>query len=924
MSAGQQFYFTNSQQPAYLSGFQQPQYEDFFKPQSSYEPSPFQPPVSNGAPQSFSAFQQGGQLFHRPQDFGPYRQRASSFLDQITLSPSGFARDQRLLQAHPSDVNRPPPTLTAPQDFPSEPDDLGLSTFVDQNLEIDQRPTEDTKPVSRPRQKDRTGDAMLKRKPGSRPQAGSRNNFLLPRGQADTSPSITRRPQSQSPSTGSTRVRGRFSPTTKAPSQVRQFNIRPSKVPFTPRRPLHRSPSSDAGEPYGLKDSVRPEDTENQKLSGSEAVIRDEENSTLIEGTTDEQENTTYPVTGHMETTDFEDVTATLHEEPTTVLEESGTPEEPVQNENNTSVFEVLTMNPGHTLVEEDNFRGFVDSVVIDATDVPQTSTESEDMTTGPGDLLRTTLKPLDISLESTQKPVDVAMVTTLNSEPLDASRVTTQGSRPLAISVVTTASPKPLGVSIVTTKSVINGTMFAVPSTYSVAPPVLEQMATPVPAKEQPVLTDTTESWVVVASVQTSRSVSGARFLPSSAVKQEEIPKSLSAKTSPSETKQSLKSAHSTESIIDKLYVVESELSSGILTGGFRPEGKKLQLEVLTDMTDTTSVPASTTYKSPVFIRKFSPHSGRTTPKPNKLAAVFDSIPMDDLSHLLPPGFKQRSPASRRTTTPATKHVDPLDYPQGDEPVKPNGTSARSSGLSSVTNKVRLQGSSSVAKPPKKLEDLFSRIMLDDVSAFLPPGFKQPTEEPSSTTVKPGGVDGLLSKARPVDVSAFLPVGFKLPAEEPTSTTAKPSGLERLLSKTQPVNISAFLPPGFRLQADESTSTSAKPSSVEGLLIKARPVDVSGFLPPGFKLKTTTEKSVLHSLLGKVEGLRDNGTSVPHGLRNENSSATEATTPANAFRVKFPTPRSGASRKLLVPSPKPVQGPGIPKPKISTGWPTR
>jgi hypothetical protein len=719
-------------------------------------------------------------------------------------------------------------------------------------------------------------------------------------------------------------------------------------VPFTPRRPLHPAPFSEAVESVSLKDtrlpinvSVHPEDTENQELSDSGVIIRNEEqvmgNSTLIEDsekgtmllhdevTTDEQEYTTYPVTGHTETTDIGDVTATLREEPTTMLKENETTEKPVQdNENNSSVFEVLTMNPGHTLVEEDNFRGFVDSVLIDATDVPQMSTESEDMTTGVTPVfLKTTLKPRDISLESTHKPVDVSMVTTLNSKPLDASGVTSQGSKLLDVSMVTTASSKPLGVSVVTTKSVINGTMFAVPSTYSVAPPVLEQMVTPVPAKEQPVLTDPTESWVVVASVQTSRSVSGTRFLPSSAVKQEEVPKSLSAKTSPGETKQSLKSAHSTESIIDKLYVVESELSSGILTGGFRPEGKKLQLEVLTDMTDATSMPTSTTYKSPVFIRKFLPHSSRTTPKPNKLAAIFDSIPMDDLSRLLPPGFKQRTPTSRRTTTPPTKHVDPLDYPQGDEPVKPNSTSARSSGLSSMTNKIKVEGSSSAVKPPKKLEDLFSRIMLDDVSAFLPPGFKKPAEETTSVTVKPSSMEGLLSKAQPVDVSAFLPPGFRHPAEEPTSTTVKPSGVEGLLSKAQPVDVSAFLPMGFKLPAEELTFTTAKPSSVEGLLSKAQPVDISHFLPPGFKLKTTTEKSTLHSLLGKVEGFRGNSTLVVPGFRNENSSATEAATPADVFRVKFPT-RPGVTRKPLVPTPKPVQGPGIPKPKISTGWPTR
>jgi hypothetical protein len=180
--------------------------------------------------------------------------------------------------------------------------------------------------------------------------------------------------------------------------------------------------------------------------------------------------------------------------------------------------------------------------------------------------------------------------------------------------------------------------------------------------------------------------------------------------------------------------------------------------------------------------------------------------------------------------------------------------------------------------------------------------------------------VEGLLSKARPVDVSAFLPPGFKLTTEKPSSTTAKPSGVEGLLSKARPVDVSAFLPPGFKLTTEKPSST--KPSGVGGLLSKARPVDVSAFLPPGFKLSTTTEKSALESLLGKVE-FEDVGTLLPPGFVKEKSMTTEATTPADVIRVKFPT-RVGVTRKPLLPTHKPIQGPGVQKPKISTGWPTR
>ena len=860
---------------------------------------------------------------------------------------------------------------------------------MDQHLEVDQRPTEDPQSIIRPRQKNRTGDAALRRKPGTRPQAGSRSNFLSPhkfRGQV-TSEILRSVPQEgdtrsqlQYTSTISPRTRTRFSPSTKAPSKVRQFHIRPSKAPFTPRKPLRPPSPSEDDDPDSLEGSdpsaedflytsdiskvskhtsdisvapIHPPDSFNvsgppadssevsehpaysshislhpgnsSEPYGSEIIHSDgnqqhfADNSTPTvdsnEATTlvhDDQSDRTLLVKGHTESTDIDHVTTTLHDEPTTLSEEDKRPEQRIQGkENNSSTYEVLTMNPGHTLVEEDNFRGFVDSGLIDTTDSPQVYTISEETVTEEM-LGETTLKTLQSSVESTEKPIDVPAVITSTSKPSDASVVTSHTSKLIGVSMITTVDSKPLGVSVVTTKSVINGTMFAVPS---VAPPVLEQMATPVLDKGQPELAHPTESWVVVASVQTSRSVSGARFLPSSAVKQEEKPQSLSGKTIPSS-----KPTQSTESIIEKLYGVESELSSGILTGGLRPEGKKLQLEVLTDMTDTNTTtsaptPTTTTYRSPIFTQKFLSHSNRTTPKPNKLAVLFDSIPMDDLSRLLPPGFKQRRPTSRRTTTPPTKHVETVDYPQGDEPVKPNMTSSRPSGLGSAKNKIKVEDASSIGKPPKKLEDLFSRTKFDDIRAFLPPGYNRSVEDSNSTTGKPIDVEGLLNRAKPVNVSSLLPPGFELTAAEPTSTTAKPRNVESLLSNAQPVDVSAYLPPGFKLTAVEPTSTTSKPRDVATLLSKTQPVDVSAFLPPGFKLATTTQKS-------DPELLRDVVTVQSSGVIKENSTIT-MTTPADMFRVKFPT-RPGVTRKPLAPTHKPIQGPGVPKPKISSGWPTR
>ena len=695
------------------------------------------------------------------------------------------------------------------------------------------------------------------------------------------------------------RTRSRFSPTTRAPVKVKQFHIKNNKVSFSPKRQSTTTTST------------TPEPQEYDDYSDSE--YEDSASYEELDPTT-HAVNATEPVKNDTDIPEYS-------EEYTT----------DVQSHENNSTFEILTMNPGHTLVEEDNFKGFVDSALIDATEAP------------------------------------------------------------------TTPDAKPLGVSVVTTKSVINGTMFAV--------------ATPAPEVTKP-----TESWVIVASVQTSRSVSGARFLPSSAVKQEEHPRPLAGKPTPSSTdspssssststttttttetsttpttssstsatptsiiSSSTTSSSATESIIDKLYRVESELSSGILTGGYRPSDKKLQLEILTDMSTTSSTttssttPTTTTYKSPVMIRKFQP---RTTAKPKKVSAIFESIPMDDLTGLLPAGFKARAPTRRTTTTSS-----PLNKPQGDSP------RGRSTGLSHK-NKVEESSNSTATK---KLEDLFSKIKFDDVSALLPPGYKLPPEDNSSTTAKPKGLEGLISKARigslsnstsghssttpksrtlesllakakPLDVSSLLPPGYKLPSAEVTSTTTKPKGLEALFNKAKPVDISSLLPSGYKPPKEETPGYKPpKPENnstgIDALLAKAKPVDISSLLPPGYKpSKPESNSTGLEALLAKARPV-DVSSLLPPGYKpqkeEKNLSSAEGTLPkaepidvtallppgyipaeenatssteapgTTAFKIKFPT-RPGVTRKPLLPTHKPVEGPDVPTPKINKGWPTR
>jgi hypothetical protein len=208
--------------------------------------------------------------------------------------------------------------------------------------------------------------------------------------------------------------------------------------------------------------------------------------------------------------------------------------------------------------------------------------------------------------------------------------------------------------VSVVTTKSVVNGTI-SVPTTVS--PTTTEQIALPLPspsfiettAAPAPEVT-TEDSSRILASVQTSRSISGARFLPFPVIDRVEQIEAHGGLLESKKTSQS--PSESTESIIDKLDWAQSKLSSDLLpaailgTGGFRNAGNTLQLDVLAERDRaTTRRRFTTTAKTPV-ISKFVPrryndkrmdHTNTSTAKTR-----FETT-IDNLESLLPRDYALR-----------------------------------------------------------------------------------------------------------------------------------------------------------------------------------------------------------------------------------------------------------------------------------------
>lgn len=436
--------------------------------------------------------------------------------------------------------------------------------------------------------------------------------------------------------------------------------------------------------------------------------------------------------------------------------------------------------------------------------------------------------------------------------------------------------------VSVVTTKSVVNGTV-SIPVTP--LPQTTEQISSPPSSFE---VSDnkhferhqTTENSIVLASVQTSRSISGARFLPFPVVEQvEQVAQNVNSNSkapSPSE---------STESIIDKLDRVQSELSSGFLSGGFRNSGNTLQLDILPE-TDPSKKSRTTTMKTPV-ISKFVPGRYNSNRKPSS-----SSRPP-----IVPTISKFNRNETRLNNTPSTTirsvtTKSPQLHPPPAE--RPNGGGTKGS--------------------PVKVKNVY----VPDVSAFLPPGYNidKAKSEPTEKSV----LDDIFSKAQ-VDISSFLPPGYNSKVNTTSDQKAnEPLPTQDSVKKTQ-VDISSLLPPGYKPKLnDENTRnvTSAGKQTGTNDLFSVSKVDISSLLPPGYNLKNGNGSSESSDKNEPEKKLNDQ--------ENITTPATVSTTKAATY--KFVLPRRPGGRKPIVrtttPSNHHGHAPGAFKPAIQKGWPTR
>lgn len=533
----------------------------------------------------------------------------------------------------------------------------------------------------------------------------------------------------------------------------------------------------------------------------------------------------------------------------------------------------------------------------------------------------------------------------------------------PEKIEITTYRDPKRIlsehVVSVVTSKTVVNGTMPDYEEEEEEEIEIEEPVKTTTepenyPSTFKPFTKSTTDNYFVVASVQTSRSVSGAHFLPFPHVEQretihtraelghkkaikdellttefpgtttqiseienvsaeeqdeEEIHSRESTSTTFEEPQTTLPTTlhnsplPSTESIIDKLDGIQSDLSLGVLSGEYpvlKDSSSSKKLKTTTEEAHHKEPEINTTFKPLVLIRKFSPKS--TTVKPSVTTRVaaktstatlstteepvtttqnnsvlessqrankkltFDNTPQDELAGLLPPGYKPRNSFKNKKfgTTQQPANVK--------EEVVPgkvrNATISRSFKSQPANQDVKFR--SKDENPKKNFNKLFENDSVD-ISKLLPPDFKDKKKSNESLAVIPLDI-GELSK--------FLPPGFKLDA---TSTTEVPK------IKFIEDDISKFLPPGYKPPSSSSVNKEEeeKKDDISSILSKIKFQDASVLLPPDFK-------------------------------------KTEEETTTKSNKLIFPTRLGKKPTRVTTPKPNNSEGPKPPEIQIKKGPPTR
>lgn len=411
-----------------------------------------------------------------------------------------------------------------------------------------------------------------------------------------------------------------------------------------------------------------------------------------------------------------------------------------------------------------------------------------------------------------------------------------------------------------------------------------------------------TSESWFVVASVQTSRSVSSnSGNGPNKNHTVQEVTDSTTSNpinkhrfnnkstlTTPSTT--------TVESIIDKLDRVQSELSNGILYGSSSNTNNSSRI-----LTEIQSSSNTEDKRNDAIIPFF------TTPVIEKMT---ETTTLSTTTITTPPPLPSTTTTTTTTTTKTTTEEvedDDKEEEESDDSDK-ESTFVRkfvpSKGRTTPATITTVSTVKALTQTGKK-KSLIDNVKFDELltSGLLPPGFN-PKPPPAYKSK-------IISSTTETPVSTSQPnitISTTINTTPQTSTTikSKSSGLS-IKFADDPSALAALLPPGFKLEDSIKPLDTLSPS----------------LLPPGYKLpaenaNTTNKNKEPETILTTIMPTTD-------VLLN----TTTPTTIVSSSTIGLVFPNSGkgtnnsGTRKPL-PSSKKIQASVTIAPVIQKGWPVR
>lgn len=406
--------------------------------------------------------------------------------------------------------------------------------------------------------------------------------------------------------------------------------------------------------------------------------------------------------------------------------------------------------------------------------------------------------------------------------------------------------------------------------------------------------LSTTTESWVVVASVQTSRSVSSSL---GSGTNQNLT--TQNATTSPATTPTNkhrfnnkpttvTTSTTTVESIIDKLDRVQSELSNGILYGSASNHNNSSR--ILTDIQnsgnsdDKRNDLIMSSFTTPTTQRKAEPKITTSTPSTTTTSTTSKTSPKEDDEDEEEEKEEDDSNDSNKETTFVRKFVP---------------TKLRTSTVSNIVSTTTIKPSTQTGKK----KSLIDSVKFDELltSGLLPAGFNpKPPPAYKSKIISTTTTTETSLPVTNISVSSDSDIAVSTTPSSSTTTVKMKSGL-KIKFVDDSSALASLLPPGFKLEES------------------IKPVEIlpPSLLPPGYKIPTGNDSK-------NKEPEEVSTTAVPP---SEASITTAKATVSSTAGIVFPNSGKGTNstgtRKPL-PSSKKMQASVIVAPVIQKGWPVR